>query len=57
MCDFGDRIIRRFELVIEGSIKAPLQLQASQKNDNKKKIKNKNKKKIIIIIIIIKSPV
>ena len=40
MCDFGDRIIRRFELVIEGSIKAPLQLQASQKNDNKKKNKN-----------------
>ena len=31
MCDFGDRIMRRFEVVIEGSIKAPLLLQASEK--------------------------
>ena len=43
MCDFGDRIMRRFEVVIEGSIRAPLRLQASQKNKNNNN-NNNNKK-------------
>ena len=42
MCDFGDRIMRRFEVVIEGSIRAPLRLQASQKNKNNNNNNNDN---------------
>lgn len=38
MCDFGGRIMRRFEVVIEGGTKVPLLSQASQKN---KKIQKK----------------
>ena len=45
MCDFGDRIMRRFEVVIEGSIRAPLRLQASQKNKNNNNNNNNNDKK------------
>ena len=45
MCDFGDRNMRRFEVVIEGSIRAPLRLQASQKNKNNNNNNNNNNKK------------